>query len=590
MLLFTLNHSPMRFLNALNPQKYLHICFFIATLTFCFADAYAQNMRLDTAKAASFYQKGRHFLSKRPDSAAFFLQTAAEIYTGYRLDREGGNAHYHLGLAHQFMRNSQEALDCFMKSLAQYGRFYGEQDPEVANAYNSVGNAQKELGLYDNALLSYQKALEIRKNFFDPQHPKVASVFNNIGNILSMQRKYNEAIAEYQAAVTILEAQTKLKDAELVLCYSNLALTYLKVLDYRNAELQYNKLLLFQKKLSGLQSLPTADAYDQLGHFYSQRFNYKNALIYFDSAYQIRRSLEQMGRMTLTTSYTNLGITHLNLEAYKKAKSFFDKADVLNKTLRPQDLSAQYADLLNYANFYQVMQDYKKALDYYDKILNLFLTKNPSRLNDISFIYLNMASLAYQDKDYSKSLQYSERALSFVRPNFEINALSIADILVVKGTALMDFGLLDSASLVLGEAEAIMAAKLDPTHDKRLQLEVLSAQLLLAQKLPVKCLKKLEDAFERCVKQDLWAQNSQQVPNQIFVYDLLTLCYRAIVQQTDTKDKNEEINLWNSRKVQIYNKLQILHQANSYWATSIQKARFADQRTQTEQLLNTFLK
>ncbi|TAF35000.1 MAG: tetratricopeptide repeat protein [Cytophagales bacterium] len=552
----------------------------------------AQNFRADTTLAGQCHQKGRAMISQRPDSAALFLQKAAEIYTNYKLYNEAAHSHYNLGIAHQYMRSPQPALECFLKAAVQYALVYGEGDPYVANACNSAGNMHKDLMNYEAAIAAYDKALDIRKAFYGDSHPKVAAVLNNLANLASLQNNTQEAIALYQEAIKIHENYAKFKDYELGYCYENLYLVYLKAFQYEEAEKNLLKLLSFTKKFSGEKSLPTATVYDKVGHFYSQQHNHAKTLSYYDTAYQIRQQLEYVARLELPTSYSNLGAYYLSQEQYKTAKMFFDNASAINKALRPQDASARYSELLNYVSYYQALQNHDLAISYYEKVLELFFTKNSTRFNDISFIYLNMSNIAFQAKNYELALQHNSNAYMQLRPQFESNALAIADIWTAKGAILIETQQIDSAMVALSAAQNIMQKYLSKTHDKLLQVTILKAKVLKMKGQNKEALQLLDIAFQTYTSRSMASLGlEREEVNHSVLYELLALSFELLAS---SESDPQALGLNHAELMQrlrnTYEQLQSMHKSNGQWSEFYRWQRFEEQRTQTEVYLNSLLK
>jgi tetratricopeptide (TPR) repeat protein len=92
-----------------------------------------------------------------------------------------------MGIAHQMMLNSQEAVRCYQSSL--------NLDPHNPNVLNNLGTIYDSLREYSSAERMYRKALRI--------DPRSAIVEKNLGTALLAEQKYKKGQEAYKVALSI---------------------------------------------------------------------------------------------------------------------------------------------------------------------------------------------------------------------------------------------------------------------------------------------------------------------------------------------------------------------------------------------------
>lgn len=116
--------------------------------------------------------------------------------------------HYHLGIAHSHLQNSQQAISHYQAAikLPIYPML-------KLGAYNNLGNLLKASGNLNDAKTAYETALKIDPNF--------AAGHYNLGMILKALGLFTDAIACYQKAIRLNPSYAE--------AYQNLGVVLLKV-------------------------------------------------------------------------------------------------------------------------------------------------------------------------------------------------------------------------------------------------------------------------------------------------------------------------------------------------------------------------
>ncbi|WP_225896364.1 tetratricopeptide repeat protein [Amazonocrinis nigriterrae] len=182
--------------------------------------AIAQNNKYDKAQAAM-----EEFLTIHPHDpyvcsklGALYVETG-KITQGIELLKRGVAAseenyeilyelHYHLGIAHSHLQNSQQAIFHYQSAikLPIYPML-------KLGAYNNLGNLLKASGNLNGAKTAYETALRIDPNF--------AAGHYNLGMILKALGLFTDAIACYQKAIRLNPSYAE--------AYQNLGVVLLKV-------------------------------------------------------------------------------------------------------------------------------------------------------------------------------------------------------------------------------------------------------------------------------------------------------------------------------------------------------------------------
>ncbi|BAZ52155.1 glycosyl transferase family protein [Nostoc sp. NIES-4103] len=182
--------------------------------------AIAQNNKYGKAQSAM-----EEFLTTHPDDpyvcsklGALYVETG-KITQGIELLKRGVAAseenyeilyelHYHLGIAHSHLQNSQQAIFHYQAAikLPIYPML-------KLGAYNNLGNLLKASGNLNGAKTAYETALKIDPNF--------AAGHYNLGMILKALGLFTDAIASYQKAIRLNPSYAE--------AYQNLGVVLLKV-------------------------------------------------------------------------------------------------------------------------------------------------------------------------------------------------------------------------------------------------------------------------------------------------------------------------------------------------------------------------
>ncbi len=120
------------------------------------------------------------------------------------LDRDSELNQYNLGLAHAWLRQTNEAILAFRTALEIF--------PDFAEAHNSLGLQLAALGDLAGAEKHYRAAIEL-----EPEFPLA---LNNLGTVLARRRDYEFAISWFEKAI---KADTNYVDARFNLASALLA-------------------------------------------------------------------------------------------------------------------------------------------------------------------------------------------------------------------------------------------------------------------------------------------------------------------------------------------------------------------------------
>jgi CHAT domain-containing protein len=102
----------------------------------------------------------------------------------------------------------RKAREYFNRSIAEYLKLYGENNPLFAEIYEQIGMLYALEKDYPNALDYLQKSLEIRLDTFGDSSMEAADSYLNIGICLRLKGDYTDAFSAVHTALTIKEGRT----------------------------------------------------------------------------------------------------------------------------------------------------------------------------------------------------------------------------------------------------------------------------------------------------------------------------------------------------------------------------------------------
>lgn len=108
-----------------------------------------------------------------------------------------------LGLVKGELKQYNEALNYFFKSLEFKGTAASDSASDVATTYNNIAAIYHDQQKLDRAIEYYQKAIEVCNTPGNNDESLVAILQVNIGMILNDQGKYEEALEKYEESLKI---------------------------------------------------------------------------------------------------------------------------------------------------------------------------------------------------------------------------------------------------------------------------------------------------------------------------------------------------------------------------------------------------
>ena len=306
-----------------------------------------------------------------------------------------------LGLILNQTGHSEEAIDCFSKSLYIDKQIYEEYHPEIATDLNNLGAAYSELGDFQKAIELHDQAFVISRQIYGERHPDVATCLNSLGATYKLFGNYNKAIEFFEKSLAIKKLVYGEGHSELATDFNNLGSAYEAFGDFPKAINNYEKALAIVRDVHGEVHPNVASTLSNLGTSYYSLGVAPKAIIFFENALAIITQIYGEHHPLVATFLNNLGAGYYSLGNFPKAIEFYDRALSIVQALYGEIHPHVASTLNNLGAVNNSIGDYQKAVEYSAKALaigrQIYGTLNP---NVIAFLS-NLAS-AYESLEEYK--------------------------------------------------------------------------------------------------------------------------------------------------------------------------------------------
>lgn len=152
-----------------------------------------------------------------------------------------------MGLCHDIIRNSEEALVFFQKALSIWKADF-ETHPQMALVSNNIAGIYSDLEDFDLSVLYYQEALRIHQKYHEDENRFVANVLGNLGMCLGRKGEYEPGIVHCKKSLDIKRKIYPPEHPTIASAHHYLARTYLSKDDFLNVLLHYQESIRIKKR------------------------------------------------------------------------------------------------------------------------------------------------------------------------------------------------------------------------------------------------------------------------------------------------------------------------------------------------------
>ncbi len=245
-----------------------------------------------------------------------------------------------MGLCHDMIRNSEEALIFFQKAL-EIWKIDFETHPQMALVNNNIAGIYSDLEDFDLSVLHYQEALRIHQKYHENEDEFVASVLGNMGMCLGRKGETELGIENCKKSLDIKRKIYPPEHPTVASAHHYLARTYLTKADFANALPHYEEAMRIKKAILGGRHPDVLLSIEGIGLCLLETGEYDQAIVCFQEVLEI--SKEHFGNQNpeLARSFLNIGRCYAFKENYDLSLEHLQQGLIL--------LSPHFSD----TNFYR---------------------------------------------------------------------------------------------------------------------------------------------------------------------------------------------------------------------------------------------
>ena len=232
-------------------------------------------------KASTVHALGNLYSDTQPKKAMPYFEIARDIFTTILSPTNPDTIDVINSICSMklFLRiDVEQALQDLSRLLPMYFKIYGHNDPNTAVITVNIGLAHYYLEQYDDAIDCYKEALQIYHSVYDGDNVEFAYLYNNIGAAYSDSDRPKDAIPYHTKAIAILEAAyPEQRNLDLAQSYSELADAYIQLGMVDETQEQLNKCFAMYDDWIEEDSHHYVQPYSTLGNLYYLTGDLSNA-------------------------------------------------------------------------------------------------------------------------------------------------------------------------------------------------------------------------------------------------------------------------------------------------------------------------
>lgn len=236
-------------------------------------------------------------------------------------------------------KDPKETLHFLESSLKTQIGLYGENHPKIAEVYTKMGSCclQSNQGI-EQALSYFTKAYLIQTKCYGKKHATIATSYYNMATcyITSIRAGSSDSKTK-KSAISFLKEALKIYiklhtkyHSDVAKCYLSIGEVKLLTGSYIYAYAHSKEALKIYIRLHGEQHLDVGKSYYSVASAYLHGKKYKKSIRYFQNAVTVFSNILGETHPDLTTLYDSMGIAYYALGEYKIALEMTQKAlDIL---------------------------------------------------------------------------------------------------------------------------------------------------------------------------------------------------------------------------------------------------------------------
>lgn len=318
---------------------------------------------VDTLKANICNDLSRAYLSKSPDKAESYANTALDLSKKINFKKGEASAYNNIGVINWQKGDYNMAHENFTQALTIFLAMNDKAG--AAKCYGNIGLIHRATGDFSLALTYQFKSLKLREELGDEEG--MAKNYSAIGNIYDSQNNHSLTIFYHTKALKLWE---KLNNrAGVAGSYINIGNVYWDQKMGSLALFNYLKSLVLYDSLKDDMGLSTC--YLNIGMIYDGQGKYTESVNYINKALEIKQRIKDNSGVSI--AYINIAETLMHMKRKAEAMEYLNKALVLCKAINRKEglkivyntmaqISAEQGDFKNAYNYQLLYGEMKDSL------------------------------------------------------------------------------------------------------------------------------------------------------------------------------------------------------------------------------------
>ena len=389
-------------------------------LCISFSLSYGKNSS-DTTQAKELYKTGVNFWSSNLDSAAHYIQKAADIFQRYELDSNYFACLNWAAQAKWMNARYDESLEISQNAIAELEAKEMRNTLFYAQALFNVAVIYEKQGHFEKAHEEYQKSIEIYVPILGEANSTVASIYHNRGILFYYQAEYDDALAMYDKSLNLYLETIGEKTQEVSNNYENLGNVHMMIGDYTEALESYFKCLEIRISLYGEESVHTSGSYTGVGSAYQYLGNYEKAERYLLKSLDIQSRELRPNHPNIGYTLFSLGTNFLFRKSYAHAVDHYERALVIFKEVHGV---GSYQVGIIYESLgiaLTELKEFSRAQDYILKSLDVNTALFEDNHPQVGHNYLSLASSYIAENESEDAFKYLELTAPIYEKSFGVN-------------------------------------------------------------------------------------------------------------------------------------------------------------------------
>lgn len=288
--------------------------------------------------------------------------------------REYAIAEHRLGHVHRFVNDLKKAELCYKKALERFKTCHGNSvdHEDISCVLNDLAGIYKLIGESDRAFDNYSEVLRIRRKVLGEDHIETANSLNNLAVLLHAECKYNEAKEFYQDSLVIYKELLGDNDPDVAASLNNLGALHDDIGDFEEARSYYESSLVIRRAVLSEDHPDLAASLGNLAALLDDHGDIPAAKELYLQTLQVSRNIYGNEHVDIASTLVNIAALEDEQGHLAAAKGLYEEALSIFITLYTECHPDVASTLTCLANLAKLQHDHSSVRMYFDRILAIY--------------------------------------------------------------------------------------------------------------------------------------------------------------------------------------------------------------------------